>query len=383
MANVKQLEILMQGVEQWNKWREDNAYIRIDLSWTDLSQANLNGADLTGANLNGTDLTGANLINTNLTGADLTGANLNGTDLTGANLINSNLTGADLTGANFIGANLIGANLIGVDLTGANLSNANVIDLDSEIEVDFSDGEGDHAMTAVDYSAMDDGAADGAMDDDGAADDSAEDVIWEEFSDHGGYVLGEAMSTSEPPDAKQEWKKVLQEELDRLPVGKIVFNPPETMKVAIKERVEARISGDLEADLISSLRGRGIPKIEELKIYELMAVRLTGYDFDIVPLNQEEQIIDTKNFTEWAWDVTPQKSGKKSLHLHCTLRIRLHDDALEKNKDHPVLDREIVVQVNRAYSIKSFISKNWKWIATALLLPLIGWAIKTYIIPKL
>jgi hypothetical protein len=338
MADVKQLEILMQGVEQWNKWREDNAYIRIDLSWTDLSQANLTGADLTGANL--------------------TGANLTGADLTGANL-----TGADLTGAN-----LTGANLIGVDL-----SNAKVIDLDYEIEVDFSDGDGDHAMTAVDYSAMDDGAAD----------DSAEDVIWEEFSDHGGYVLGEAMSTSEPPDAKQEWKKVLQEELDRLPVGKIVFNPPETMKVAIKERVEARISGDLEADLISSLRGRGIPKIEELKIYELMAVRLTGYDFDIVPLNQEEQIIDTKNFTEWAWDVTPQKSGKKSLHLHCTLRIRLHNDALEKNKDHPVLDREIVVQVNRAYSIKSFISKNWKWIATALLLPLIGWAIKTYIIPKL
>ena len=70
MANEEHLKILKQGVEQWNKWRLENA-IRPDLSGADLSGANLSGADLSGANLSGADLSGANL-----SGADLSGANL-------------------------------------------------------------------------------------------------------------------------------------------------------------------------------------------------------------------------------------------------------------------------------------------------------------------
>jgi len=44
-----------------------------DLSWTNLSGANLIEADMTGANLSG-----ANLIMANLSRADMTGANLSG-----------------------------------------------------------------------------------------------------------------------------------------------------------------------------------------------------------------------------------------------------------------------------------------------------------------
>jgi len=46
---------------------------------------------------------------------------------------------------------------------------------------------------------------------------------------------------------------------------------------------------------------------------------------------------------------------------------------MKKKKDHPVLDKEIVVKVNPTYSIKKFIISYWKWIVTALILPLIGW----------
>ena len=153
------------------------------------------------------------------------------------------------------------------------------------------------------------------------------------------------------------------------------------MKVGVKERVEARISGDEEADMISSLKGLGTPQMEEVDIYPMMAVRLSGDDFEILSLNTEEQIIVEKGYTEWAWDVTPRKSGKKVLHLHSSLRIRLSYG--EEKLDLPVLDREIVVQVNPSYSVKFFIRKYWMWIVTALILPLIGWIVKTYIIgPK-
>ena len=175
---------------------------------------------------------------------------------------------------------------------------------------------------------------------------------------------------------KPEWYEILQEELNRLPIGKIVFNPPEVMKLGIKDRIEARITKDLQENILASLKGRGIPQSEQLKISELMKVRLSGDDFNIIALNEEEQIIARTGFTEWAWDVTPKKSGKKILHLHVTLRIRLPFG--EERKDHPVLDREIVVEVNPAYSVKIFLVSYWKWIVTALILPFIGLSWKLY-----
>jgi hypothetical protein len=175
---------------------------------------------------------------------------------------------------------------------------------------------------------------------------------------------------------KPEWYEVLHEELNRLPIGKVVFNPPDIMKLGVKDRIETRITRDVETNLLASLKGRGIPKSEELKISELMKVRLSGNDFNIESLNEAEQLIEQTGFTEWAWDVIPKKSGKTVLHLHVTLRIRLPFG--EERKDHPVLDRKIVVRVNPAYSIKVFIVSYWKWIVTAFILPLIGLLWKIY-----
>ena len=65
MANKEHLKILKQGVEQWNKWRLENA-IKPDLRGAILRSANLSGADLSGAKL-----ISASLIIANLSGADL------------------------------------------------------------------------------------------------------------------------------------------------------------------------------------------------------------------------------------------------------------------------------------------------------------------------
>ncbi len=54
MADEKQLEILKRGVDAWNRWREKNYGLSIDLSGADLRDANLRGADLSGANLENT-----------------------------------------------------------------------------------------------------------------------------------------------------------------------------------------------------------------------------------------------------------------------------------------------------------------------------------------
>ncbi|MBD2077241.1 pentapeptide repeat-containing protein [Phormidium sp. FACHB-592] len=146
MANQKQLKLLRQDVQAWNRWLEKKTYDRLDLIDADLIDADLTGANLSGANLSGANLSGANfdgasLINANLgaadlRGADFTSANLNGANLSKAylkeayfreaNLINANLSGANLGEADLIGAYLSGADLIGANLSGADFSSAHL-----------------------------------------------------------------------------------------------------------------------------------------------------------------------------------------------------------------------------------------------------------------
>src|ERR1700686_27784 len=82
MANQQHLDILKQGREVWNEWREKNRYIKIDLSKANLTEFDLIHTDLSSANLRGAyigknDLSGACLKDANLTWSHLSGANLN------------------------------------------------------------------------------------------------------------------------------------------------------------------------------------------------------------------------------------------------------------------------------------------------------------------
>jgi uncharacterized protein YjbI with pentapeptide repeats len=138
MAYKKHLEILKQGADIWNNWREVNFYTRPDLSEADLreididqcyvGEADLSLADLSGKNLNNADLYHTDLRRTGFSGAnlreaDLARANLFMADLIKANLEIANLQATDLRDADLRGANLSGAYLGGVNFSGANLYN--------------------------------------------------------------------------------------------------------------------------------------------------------------------------------------------------------------------------------------------------------------------
>jgi len=121
MANSEHLKILKQGVDAWNKWREENLEVTPDLKVARLTRANLSGGDLVSANLRDAHLRGANLREAYLSKADLSGANLRGAHLRGAKLGEANLVGANLGGAGLVGAYLREADLRGADLGGADL----------------------------------------------------------------------------------------------------------------------------------------------------------------------------------------------------------------------------------------------------------------------
>ena len=125
MPNEEHLKILKQGVEQWNKWRLENAKNAIrpnlggaDLSGAKLSGANLSDAKLIDANLSGADLSGANLIRANLIGANLSKAKLRSANLGGVRLSHANLTSADLTNADLIYTSLVETDFTNATITG-------------------------------------------------------------------------------------------------------------------------------------------------------------------------------------------------------------------------------------------------------------------------
>jgi hypothetical protein len=45
MANPEHFKVLKQGVEVWNRWREENPEVRPDLSGTLLSRLDLDGVN--------------------------------------------------------------------------------------------------------------------------------------------------------------------------------------------------------------------------------------------------------------------------------------------------------------------------------------------------
>jgi uncharacterized protein YjbI with pentapeptide repeats len=129
------LALLRQGIERWNKWREENPEIKkIDLRGVNLWKANLSKANLSGVNFSGANLSEANLSEAKFSEGHHLDANFNVADLSKANLWKTNLSKAYLCGVNLCEANLSKANLreayLGLsylnqaDLSQADLDNA-------------------------------------------------------------------------------------------------------------------------------------------------------------------------------------------------------------------------------------------------------------------
>ena len=95
MANEEQLEILKQGVEAWNNWREENPKVRVHLDEAFFP----NGIELVGVNFFRAELRETKLWNANLRGANLMDAHLGGADIIGCNLDGAILKGAVLAWA--------------------------------------------------------------------------------------------------------------------------------------------------------------------------------------------------------------------------------------------------------------------------------------------
>lgn len=135
MANPEHVEILKQGVEVWNRWREKHHSVDPDLRNAVLKSADLHGADFSGADLSGANLSNSNLRTSRFLGTKCITTNFSGADLRSAKFMHakcskSNFKKADLEFALFDlatldSANLVEANLWNTIFTGGVFDNTN------------------------------------------------------------------------------------------------------------------------------------------------------------------------------------------------------------------------------------------------------------------
>lgn len=141
MAKQEQLDLLQEGIEAWNNWREQHKETAIDLSQFHFPIVNMRGANLREAKFSDSKLFSgdfrdadlrearfffATLRNADFSQADLSGAEFINADLIEATLINTKLVETDLGGANLMRATLRDSDLRGADLRGADLSEADL-----------------------------------------------------------------------------------------------------------------------------------------------------------------------------------------------------------------------------------------------------------------
>lgn len=142
MADPAHLDKLREGVEAWNRWREENKEIIPDLSLANLERASLCGANLRHTNLEvarliyadlrGAHLEGARLMGAWLDATDLREAHLEGADLFGAYLSHADLRRADLRGSSLERVSMVNSKLAGADLSGASVYGISAWDLETD-----------------------------------------------------------------------------------------------------------------------------------------------------------------------------------------------------------------------------------------------------------
>ena len=127
--------------------------------------------------------------------------------------------------------------------------------------------------------------------------------------------------------------------------GKVLYHIPGMMQVNSWTRCTVRLAWE-EILLTEGLK---IPEkertIESIRLGSVMQVSLNegrdGHNFEIKPLNNEEQFITEDDFTEWLFDVKPLSTGNFTLILRVTL-IQIIEGK-ERKKD-VVLERNVITE---------------------------------------
>ena len=156
--------------------------------------------------------------------------------------------------------------------------------------------------------------------------------------------------------------------------GHVTYNIPDTMQVEKTYRVVVRVLGGNIIHDTSFIIDNKSP-IVEVKTSSVMQVQVIDprpdgdKAFLVVNSNSENQGVDSTDYTEWVFNITPIKSGKYPINI-------IISAIKDGNKKERTYIGQVMVKANPKFTILSFIKENWKWSMTTIFFPLIIWISK-------
>lgn len=175
-------------------------------------------------------------------------------------------------------------------------------------------------------------------------------------------VINREITTIENPISNSQIQSTVS-------MGQIVYNIPDTMDVFQDYKIVIRISK--ESNLIEikeNLNGRTVRS--DLRVENRMEVKVvdpSGDNFKIIPINRERQLVESGEYTQWSFSVTPLKIGE-DLKLDLVVSIIVGEDVKEI-----VYTDSVLVKSSPTKQIKSWWDRNWSWMVEVMLIPFGIW----------
>jgi hypothetical protein len=154
-----------------------------------------------------------------------------------------------------------------------------------------------------------------------------------------------------------------------LPLGSVAFNTPRSLATGQTAEIHLLVSvrrsiGELKAAITEA----GLKEGARVRLSDQMVADLTGLGFQIEPETEEQQAVSTERPTEWRWQIAPTRTG--TLHLHLTLSAVILTPTGSRFYTIRTFERTLNIKVTWSHRLTSFVSGNWQWLWTAILVPL-------------
>lgn len=166
--------------------------------------------------------------------------------------------------------------------------------------------------------------------------------------------------------------EVVEIDMNLSQYGTIVFNVPDTLELDQTVVIHLALSPTVPLqDIERHVTEEGALKNRRIRISKIMTADLKGTGFEIIPITESMQAINMEDITDWRWEVTAMKPGTR--HLHLTVNTVVEIDGQERTRTIHSHSELITIHVSMQQRISGFVAGNWKWLWSAILVPLAGW----------
>ncbi|WP_367111419.1 hypothetical protein [uncultured Psychrobacter sp.] len=183
-------------------------------------------------------------------------------------------------------------------------------------------------------------------------------------------------------DLNSNSTEITDQIISELSKADVYFDHPKIMTYGEEEVIMLNINPNgVDEEKIKEIFDKYGESVESIIVSNRMKATLIAESFEVKELTTDIQAVSNNNDTTWKWSLLPHQPGNHNIHLALIAYIEIN------NRETPLpvisFDRTIKVEISYWQRIVSFYLKNWQWIWSGIMVPVVlfSWE-KGYILKK-